>query len=176
MAKAGQFEDLHPAANDVGGFKRVHVSHCNNFNVNIFGELNWFVSLQGYNPTTELPSGLVKRTQFNCPYRWQCKCYVALSAKEYSDMLQAGEHTMSSHEKSSSILNPKQKGAVERAARSAPLASEENYTEFHKKANRLLEAQTHRNYTQTARYDRGLVAHRSRRNASRRLVSGLLVP
>jgi hypothetical protein len=53
------------------------------------------------------------------------KCYVALSVKEFSDkyvLLQAGEHTMSSHERSSGILNPKQKGAVERAARSAPLA------------------------------------------------------
>jgi hypothetical protein len=60
MAKAGKFEDLRPAATDVGGFKRVHVSHCNNFNVDNFGELNWFVSLQGYNPTTERPSGLVK--------------------------------------------------------------------------------------------------------------------
>jgi hypothetical protein len=28
MAKAGQFEDLRPAATDVGGFKRVHVSQC----------------------------------------------------------------------------------------------------------------------------------------------------
>jgi hypothetical protein len=45
--------------------------------------------------------------------------------KEYrnkSALLQAGEHTMQSHVISSSILNPKQKGAVERAARSAPLA------------------------------------------------------
>jgi hypothetical protein len=125
MAKAGQFEDLRPAPSDVGGFKRVHVSHCNIFNVDNFGELNWFVSLQGYKSTTERPTGLVNRTQFNCPYRWRCKCNVALSMKEYRDkyvLLQAGEHTMSSHAESSSILNPKQKGAVERAAQSAPLA------------------------------------------------------
>jgi hypothetical protein len=31
MAKAGRFEDLQPAATDVGGFKQVHVSHFNNF-------------------------------------------------------------------------------------------------------------------------------------------------
>ncbi len=37
-------------------------------------------------------------------------------------LLQAGERTLQSHVVSSSILNPKQKGAVERAARSAPLA------------------------------------------------------
>jgi hypothetical protein len=45
--------------------------------------------------------------------------------KEYPDrfaLLQAGEHTLQSHVVSSTILNPKQKGAVERAARSAPLA------------------------------------------------------
>ena len=33
MAKAGQFEDLRPAATDVGGFKRVQVSHCYILNV-----------------------------------------------------------------------------------------------------------------------------------------------
>jgi hypothetical protein len=42
--------------------------------------------------------------------------------KEFSDRYVFGEHTMSSHEQSSGILNPKQKGAVELAARSAPLA------------------------------------------------------
>jgi hypothetical protein len=54
-----------------------------------------------------------------------CTCYVALSVKEFRDryvFLQAGEHTMSSHAKSSGILNPKQRVAVDRAARSAPLA------------------------------------------------------
>jgi hypothetical protein len=93
--------------------------------MNNFGDLIWLVSWQGYNPTTDRPSGLIKRTQWNCPYRWRCKCYVALSVKEFNDryvLLQAGEHTMSSHKQSSGILNPKQRGAVERAARSAPLA------------------------------------------------------
>jgi hypothetical protein len=125
MAKAGQFEDLQPASTDVGGFKHVHVSHSNIFDVDNSGELNWMVSLQGYNATSERRNGFVKRTQFNCPYRFRCKCYVALSVKEYRDryvFLQAGEHTMTSHAKSSGILNPKQRGAVERAARSAPLA------------------------------------------------------
>ncbi len=40
MAKAGRFEDLRPAPTDVGGFKRVHVSNCNLFNVDNFGDLN----------------------------------------------------------------------------------------------------------------------------------------
>ena len=89
------------------------------------GDLKWFVCLQGYKSTSERPTKLFNRTQYNCPYRWRCQCYVALSVKEYNDkyvLLQAGEHTMSSHVESSGILNPKQRGAVERAARSAPLS------------------------------------------------------
>ena len=45
--------------------------------------------------------------------------------KEFRDryvLLQAGEHDLQSHVPSSSILNAKQRGAVERAARSAPLS------------------------------------------------------
>jgi hypothetical protein len=125
MAKAGQFEDLRPASTNLGGFKRVHVSHCNTLNMDDFCELNWFVCLQGYKSTSERATKLCSRVQYNCPYRWRCQCYVALSVKEYNDkyvLLQAGEHTMSSHVESSGILNPKQRGAVERAARSAPLS------------------------------------------------------
>jgi nitrogen fixation-related uncharacterized protein len=47
MAKAGQFEDLHPASTDVGGFKHVHVSHFNLFDVNNSGDLNWIVFFAG---------------------------------------------------------------------------------------------------------------------------------
>ena len=39
MAKAGQFEDLHPASTDVGGWKRVHVSVWNTLSMDDFGEL-----------------------------------------------------------------------------------------------------------------------------------------
>ena len=84
-----------------------------------------FVCLQGYKSTSEKTSGLLNRIQYNCPYRFRCDCYVALSVKEYRDrfvLLQAGEHDLSSHAASSSILTPKQRGAVARAARSAPLA------------------------------------------------------
>ena len=45
MAKAGNFEDLRPAPTDVGGFKRVHVSHCNTSNMDNIGELKWIVCL-----------------------------------------------------------------------------------------------------------------------------------
>ncbi len=76
------------------------------FNFDNFGEL---IS------TTEQTSGLLNRIQYNCPYRIRCKCYVAISVKEYRDrfvLLQAGEHTLQSHVVSSSIFKPKQKGAV----------------------------------------------------------------
>jgi len=125
MAKAGQFEDLHPAPTDVGGWKRAHVSNCTSYHAVYFGALIWLLSVQGYRSTTERATGLLNRTQYNCPYRRTCECYVALSVKEFRDrfiLLQAGEHTLQSHVRSSGILNPKQKGAVARAARSAPLA------------------------------------------------------
>jgi hypothetical protein len=51
------------------------------------------------------------------------RCF--FSVKEYRNnyvLLQVCGHTVESHVVSSSILNPKQKGAFERAARSAPLA------------------------------------------------------
>ena len=85
MAKAGHFEDLRPATTDVGGFKRVHVSHCNTSNMDYIGELKWVVCLQGYKSASELPTVLINRSQYNCPYPWRCKCYVALSVKEYRD-------------------------------------------------------------------------------------------
>ena len=62
--------------------------------------------------------------QYNCPYRFKCGCYVALSVKYYSDkvvLMQAGEHDLNSHTKKRGLLTVKQRGAVKRAARSAPL-------------------------------------------------------
>jgi ribosomal protein L30E len=67
-----------------------------------------------------------KSEQFHCPYRFKCDCYVALSMKYYPDnvvLLQAGNHDLDSHAagKQKSLLSVKQRGAVKRAARSAPL-------------------------------------------------------
>ena len=39
MAKAGHYEDLRPASTDVGGFKRVHVSYCNTWNMDYIAEV-----------------------------------------------------------------------------------------------------------------------------------------
>jgi hypothetical protein len=64
--------------------------------------------------------------QFHCPYRFKCDCYVALSLKYYPDtivLLQAGNHDLTSHAagKKKSLLSVKQRAAVKRSARSAPL-------------------------------------------------------
>ena len=62
--------------------------------------------------------------QYNCPYRFKCGCYVALSVKYFTDkvvLMQAGDHDLNSHTKKRGLLSVKQRGAVKRAARSAPL-------------------------------------------------------
>jgi hypothetical protein len=62
---------------------------------------------------------------FNCPYRCKCGCYCALSVKTFADKVEvalAGEHTASSHTRSSGILSVKQRSAVKRAVRSSPHA------------------------------------------------------
>ncbi len=60
---------------------------------------------------------------FTCPYRLKCGCYCALSVKTFSDKVEvalAGEHTASSHSRSSAILSVKQRNAVKMAVRSSP--------------------------------------------------------
>jgi hypothetical protein len=58
-----------------------------------------------------------------CPYRFKCCCYSALSVKTFSDKVEvalAGEHTASSHSRSSCDLFVNQRSAVRRAVRSSP--------------------------------------------------------
>jgi hypothetical protein len=62
---------------------------------------------------------------YNCPYRYKCGCYCALSVKTYSDKVEvalAGEHTVASHTRSSGVLSVKQRSAVKMAVRSSPHA------------------------------------------------------
>jgi hypothetical protein len=63
---------------------------------------------------------------YNCPYRYQWGCYCALSVKTFADEVEvalAGEHTASSHTRSSGcVLSVKQRSAVKRAVRSSPHA------------------------------------------------------
>jgi hypothetical protein len=63
------------------------------------------------------------RDVFTCPYRFKCGCYCELSVKTFADKVEvalAGEHTASSHSRSSCILSVKQQSAVKRAVRSSP--------------------------------------------------------
>ena len=63
------------------------------------------------------------RDVFTCPYRFKCGCYCALSVRTFHDKVEvalAGEHTASSHSRSSGILSVKQRSAVKRAVRSSP--------------------------------------------------------
>ncbi len=67
-----------------------------------------------YNSTSERSNGF-KRVQY----------FVAFSVQDFRDrvvLLQAGAHDMKSHDESKGILSVKQRGAVERSARAAPLA------------------------------------------------------
>jgi hypothetical protein len=62
---------------------------------------------------------------FTCPYQFKCCCYCALSVKTFSDKVEvalAGEHTASSHSRSSGIVSVKQMSAVKRAVKSSPLS------------------------------------------------------
>jgi hypothetical protein len=64
--------------------------------------------------------------QLHCPFRHKCNCYVAIKLMKYPDktvMMQAGDHTCESHVgKQRGVLTVKQRGAVVRAARAAPLS------------------------------------------------------
>ena len=81
--------------------------------------------LQSYISSHDISKNGFKRTTFLCPYRHKCGFYCSFATKEYSDrivLLQAGTHTPESHLGGKGILSVKQRGAVARAARSAPMA------------------------------------------------------
>ena len=66
------------------------------------------------------------RTQYNCPYRYQCDCMNAFAIKEFSDrheLLQSGEHDRHSHHATKGILSVKQRNAVIGAVKAAPLST-----------------------------------------------------
>jgi hypothetical protein len=55
---------------------------------------------------------------YNCPYHYTCGCYCTLSVKTYAEKVEvalAGEHTASTHTRSSCIMSVKQRSAVKRA-------------------------------------------------------------
>ena len=124
MAKAGPCEDLHCKGEHIGGFPRAHVSVKFYTCMLIHGLTRLLLSWQHYNTMSDRVNGF-KRIQYNCPFRYKCNCYVAISVKEYGDkrvISQAGEHKLDSHSASLGILTVKQRGAVQQATRAAPLA------------------------------------------------------
>ncbi len=63
------------------------------------------------------------RDVLTCPYRFKCGCYCALSVNTFRDKVEgalAGEHTASSHSRSSGVLSVKQRSAVKRVVRTSP--------------------------------------------------------
>jgi hypothetical protein len=61
----------------------------------------------------------------HCPYRFTGGYYLAMAVKHYKDrvvLLEAGQHRLDSHAQSRGVLTPKQRDAVVRAVRSAPIA------------------------------------------------------
>ena len=66
------------------------------------------------------------RTDYHCPQRRLCNCYVAFHTKEYEhkiDLYAAGTHTSESHIRSSVQLTQHQKHAISTAVGASPLAT-----------------------------------------------------
>ena len=84
MAKAGPCEDLHCKGEHICGFPRAHVSlnlhKCIFIHVLTRPLFFW----QHYNTMSERVNGF-KCIQYNCPFRYKCNCYVAITVSEYGD-------------------------------------------------------------------------------------------
>ena len=122
MAQSGNMDDIACKDKEYGGFKRVQVCPHNVF---LFSVLTSVAIMQVYQSMSKRAKGY-STVQYHCPYRYKCGCYVALKVQQYPDrvvLLQSGEHTLDSHVgRQRGKLSVKQRGAVKRAARAAPLA------------------------------------------------------
>ncbi len=70
-------------------------------------------------------SGFI-RTDYHCPQRRLCKCFIAFHNKEYAHKIElyaAGTHTSESHIRSSAQLTQHQKHAISTAVGASPLAT-----------------------------------------------------
>ena len=66
------------------------------------------------------------RTDYHCPQRRLCNCYVAFHTKEYlykTDPYATGTHNSESHIRSTVRLSQHQKYAVSTAVRASPLST-----------------------------------------------------
>jgi hypothetical protein len=66
------------------------------------------------------------RTDYHCPQRRLCNCYVDFHTKKYmqkTDLYAAGTHTSESHIRSTARLSQHQKYAISTAVRASPLST-----------------------------------------------------
>ena len=66
------------------------------------------------------------RTDYHCPQRRLCNCYVVFHTKEYVhkiDLYAAGTHTSESHIRSSALLTQHQKHAISTTVGASPLST-----------------------------------------------------
>ncbi len=66
------------------------------------------------------------RTDYHCPQRRLCKCFVAFHTKEYVhkvELYTSGTHTSESHLRSSAQLTQHQKHAISTTVGASPLAT-----------------------------------------------------
>ena len=124
MADSGNSYDHTSVDADYGGFKPVQVPPLFFSNFYPLSHRLYRFS-QNYRSMSKKTSGF-ESLQLHCPFRHKCNCYVAIKLMKYPDktvMMQAGDHTCESHVgKQRGVLTVKQRGAVVRAARAAPLS------------------------------------------------------
>jgi hypothetical protein len=123
LAISGGVDDRHTKETDLGGFKQTNVGFDFNLRSVVLSS-SLTVTVQVYRSPTDKPSSFTRKN-YHCPYRFLCGCYVAIAVKHYKDkvvLLQSGAHSADSHGQSRGILNPKQRGAIVRAVKSAPMS------------------------------------------------------
>jgi hypothetical protein len=82
------------------------------------------VAVKVYQSPTDKPASFTRKT-YHCPYRFFVLVLCSHVVKYYKDqvvLLQSGAHSADSHGQSCGILNPKQRGAIVRAVKSAPMS------------------------------------------------------
>jgi hypothetical protein len=130
MVMAGPIEEKHSrsskTAQSLGGFKLAHVSD------RVFSYLIRYYLIfydpQSYRSRKAGDDNGFLREQYNCPYRNECACVVAVAVKNYDDrdqMYISWQHTMDSHadgrRAARGLLSVKQRAAVGAAVKYQPL-------------------------------------------------------
>jgi hypothetical protein len=97
MAKAGPIEDIPPGKNEIGGFRRAHVSNTiliPALHKSVLTLLCFYAQdYKSRKPVTI--NGFISK-QYNCLYRRKCDCYVAIAVRTFQDKVQlfvSGEYS-----------------------------------------------------------------------------------